>query len=147
VKFLSLLGKQLKDDDVLDVLESLEIEVVYDFDRLHENTPDKYWATCQKEGFCFRFDHNQVLQNIFLYVAPHEGFTPVARDCDVLFFSSADEVERHGGAQNLRVSKGKRDFLGKRSDWVRLEHDGYSVHYEFTDQLTKVTLTKMPRSA
>ena len=38
----SLLGKKLKDDDILDVLEDYEIEVVYDFDRSHENIEDIY---------------------------------------------------------------------------------------------------------
>jgi hypothetical protein len=142
VKFLSLLGKQLKDDDVLDVLESRDIEVIYDFDRLHENTPDKYWATSQKDGFSFRFDENQVLQTIFLYAAPHEGFTPVARDCDVLFFSTVQEVERHGQERNLRVFRGKADFLGQHRVWVRLEHQGHSAHYQFINQLMLVTLTK-----
>ena len=44
-----LLGRMLKDDDVLEVLEAYEVEtVVYDFDRNHENMEDVYWARCNQ---------------------------------------------------------------------------------------------------
>jgi hypothetical protein len=56
MEFLPLLGKHLKDDEVIEVLEWANMEVVYDFDRLHENTPDVYWASATAEGFQFRFD-------------------------------------------------------------------------------------------
>ncbi len=51
MKFLPLLGKLLKDDEVVAVLEQADMEVIYDFDRLHENTPDKYWAESKKHGY------------------------------------------------------------------------------------------------
>jgi hypothetical protein len=51
-----ILGQKLKDDDVLEVLDSYQIEnVIYDFDRLHENTADKYWAPCMPAGFQLGF--------------------------------------------------------------------------------------------
>jgi hypothetical protein len=39
MQYLPLLGKHLKDDDVVEVLEWADAEVVYDFDRTHENMP------------------------------------------------------------------------------------------------------------
>jgi hypothetical protein len=144
MKFLSFLGKRLKDDDVIDVLECAQIKVVYDFDRLHENIPDRYWAASKKDGFLFGFDANQILEVIFLYVAPNEDFAPVIRtDCDVQFFSTIDEVEAHGAERKFRVTKGKAALLGIQRDWVRLEYEKQSVHYEFrSDQLALVTITK-----
>ena len=38
---LQLLGQSLKDDDVIDILEGLEMDVINDFDRLHEGQTDK----------------------------------------------------------------------------------------------------------
>lgn len=146
MKFSSLLGKRLKDDDVIDILERTGIKVMYDFDRLHENMPDKYWAASQTEGFQFGFDANQILDVIFLYAASHEGFAPVKRsDCDVPFFSTIHEAEAHGAEKNLRVSKGRADLLGIQRHWVRLEYELHSVHYEFrSDELAVVTITKSP---
>jgi hypothetical protein len=144
MKFLSLLGKRLKDDEVIEVLDYAEMEVVYEFDRSHENTPDEYRTESKKDGFQLVFDADQILDVIFLYAAPVDGFTPVTRsDCDISFFATTEEVELYGVEQKLHTTKGKADFLGARRDWVRLEYDGYSVHYEFRDAgLTLVTLTK-----
>ena len=144
MKFLPLLGKRLKDDEVVDVLEHGEMEVVYDFDRLHENAPDKYWAESKKDGYQLRFDADQILRSIFLYVAPIDGFTPVTpNDCDVSFFATTRDAEEYGAEYKLHTSKGGADLLGAWRDWVRLEYEGYSVHYEFRDGgLTLVTVTK-----
>jgi hypothetical protein len=53
MNFLALLGKKLKDDDVIELFERAHIHVVCDFDRSHENVPDRYWAAAKKEGFQF----------------------------------------------------------------------------------------------
>jgi len=144
MNFLPLLGKRLKDDEVTDVLESAQIEVVYDFDRLHENVPDRYWAASKKDGFRFGFDANQILQVIFLYVEPIEDFTPVTRDdCDIPFFSSIADAETHAAKMRFPVTKGKSTVLGIPSEWLRLDHDKQSLHYEFRgNQLALVTVAK-----
>ena len=61
MQFLPLLGRQLKDNDVIDILEGFEMEIVYDFDRLHEGQPDKYWASAKQAGFQLGFDADQSL--------------------------------------------------------------------------------------
>jgi hypothetical protein len=127
--FLSLLGRCLKDDDVVDVLERNEIDVVYDFDRSHENIDDIYWAPSINGGFVLKFGAKQVLETIFLYAAPIEGFTAIDRtDCDVTFFSSVKEVEAYAIKSKARFNKGVVDLLGIHREWVRLEYDGFSVH-------------------
>ena len=47
---LTLPGKPLKDDDVIDILDHLESDIIYDFDRLHEGQPDVYWVTSKRDG-------------------------------------------------------------------------------------------------
>ena len=144
MRLLPLLGKPLKDDDVIDILDSMEMDVIYDFDRLHEGQPDKYWAASQEAGIQLRFDKAQTLDTIFLYIAPDEGFAACAqRDSDVPFFTTAAEVQAFGEAQGLQVSKGRTDFLGVSRDWIRLGFETYSVHYEFrAGSLARVTVSR-----
>src|SRR5438876_10511372 len=104
--FLPLLGKHLKDDVVMEVLEDEDIEVIYDFDRLHENTPDKYWASSKRLGFRLRFDASQMLDVIFLYAMSLDGFAQIDRaDCDVPLFSSIAEAEAYGAERGARITK------------------------------------------
>ncbi|WPH17312.1 hypothetical protein [Variovorax paradoxus] len=63
--FESLLGRQLKDDAVVEVLDAHDMQVVYDFDRSHENLEDVYWAAAQASGFQFRFDQDQKLDVVY----------------------------------------------------------------------------------
>lgn len=140
--FLPLLGKQLKDDAVVEVLEYHDIEVIYEFDRLHENLPDEYWAAAKSDGFLLNFDADQTLQVIFLYASSIEEFSPVDRnDCDIQFFPSLSEVELYAAQRGVRSTKGKRELLEIWRDWVRLEYERYSVHYEFRNgELALVTI-------
>lgn len=141
---LPLLGKPLKDDDVINILEDMEMDVIYDFDRLHEGQPDKYWAAAQEAGIQLRFDEAQTLDTIFLNVTPDEGFAAFAqRDSDVPVFTTAAEVQAFGEAQHLQVAKGSADFLGVSRDWIRLGFGAYSVHYEFrAGSLARVTVSR-----
>ena len=141
---LPLLGKSLKDDDVIDILDEMEMDVIYDFDRLHEGQPDKYWAAAQEAGIQFRFDEAQTLDTIFLYILPDEGFAAYPqRDSDVPVFTTTAEVQAFGEAQHLQISSGRADFLGVSSDWIRLGFGAYLVHYEFrAGSLAQVTVSR-----
>ena len=91
MKYIDLLGKQLKSDDVIDVLESDDLDVIYSFDRLHENQPDVYWVASKAEGVQMRFNEDQALDTLFFYIQPDEGFSP----CDLThlaFRSSIPEI-------------------------------------------------------
>jgi len=147
--FLPLLGKQLKDDEVIEILEDLDMEVIYEFDRLHENTPDIYWATSKPKGFQFRFDDSQRLEVVFLHVTPDDGYAAVSQDdCDVPFFGSKQDVEAFGEAQHLQVTKGSADFLGVSREWVRLGFASHSIHYEFrAGSLAMVTISRIDEPA
>ena len=41
---MTTMDKKRIKDEVIEILEGLDMEVIYEFDRLHENTPDIYWA-------------------------------------------------------------------------------------------------------
>lgn len=113
MQFIPLLNKKLKDDEIIEILEGLDIEVVYEFDRLHENMPDIYWATSKPEGFQFRFDEAQKLAVVFLHITPDDDFAAVSQhDCDIPLFESKQEVLAFGEAQHLQVAKGDADFQG-----------------------------------
>lgn len=144
MNFLSLLRKTLKDDEVIGVLESLEMEVIYDFDRLHEGRPDKYWAAAPTAGIQLQFDEAQTLDTIFFYIMPDDGFAAcMQEDSDVPFFTTAAEVQAFGETQRLQISRGRADFLGVIRDWIRLGCETHSVHYEFhADALARVTVSR-----
>ena len=145
MRLLPLLGKQLKDDDVIDVLDCLEMDVIYDFDRLHEGQPDKYWAAAREAGLQLRFDAAQTLDTIFLHITPSDGFATFSQtDCDVPVFAAAADVQAFGEAERLQVSKGRSNLLGVVRDWVRLGFAAHSIHYEFHgSSLAQVTIARI----
>ncbi len=136
MNYLLLLGKHLKDEAVIEILELEDIKVWYEFDRLHENTPDVYWTESKEKGVQFRFDSNQMLDVIFLYAANLDGFSPVSREnCDIPFFSTIKEAETYGNKGLARLKRGKpTEFLGILREWVKLDFGNYSLHYEFRPQ-------------
>ena len=102
MQLLPLLGRQLKDGDVIDILDSMEMDVIYEFDRLHEGQPDKYWAASQEAGIQLRFDAAQTLDTIFLHITPSDGFAAFSqRDCDVTLFTTTAEAQAFGETQRL----------------------------------------------
>jgi hypothetical protein len=132
MKLLPLLGKSLKDEDVIDILEAMKLEVIYDFDRSHEGLPDNYWASAHENGMQFRFDEAQNLATIFLYIVPEDGFAGCAQNyTDIPVFSSEAEVQVFGESHRLEIKTGRADFFGRVSDWVRLGFGAYFLHYEF----------------
>jgi hypothetical protein len=144
MKFLPLLGKMLKDDEIIGILEGLNIDVIYEFDRLHENQPDIYWATSKPKGFQFRFDEKQKLEVIFLHITPSDGYAAVSqRDCDIPFFASKQEVMAFHETQHFQLAKGDADFRGISREWVRLGFATHSIHYEFhAGHLALVTISR-----
>lgn len=147
MQLLPLLGRQLKNDDVIDVLEDFDMEVVYDFDRLHEGQPDKYWASSKQAGLQLGFDADQSLEVVFVYISPSDGFSAFSqRDCDIPLFTTAAEVQSFGESQGLQVSKGRAEFIGIARDWVRLGFATHSVHYEYHGgSLALITVTQGQR--
>jgi len=141
----ALLRKKLKDDDVLEVLESYQIEkVVYDFDRTHENLEDVYWAAAEAAGFQLRFNRDQVLDVIFCYIVADEGFAAISPGIvGAPLYGTFDDAEHACKGSGIRYStsdsaKGPKDHKW----WLRVESADHWSHYQFQDgSLFRVTLS------
>jgi hypothetical protein len=102
MKYIDLLGQHLKSDAVIDVLECDDLDVVYAFDRLHENRPDVYWVASKAEGVQMRFNEDQILDVMFFYIQPDEGFS----SCDpeslgIQLFDSRDAARDFAAQRDL----------------------------------------------
>lgn len=138
----ALLGKKLKDEEILQVLDDYQVgDVSYEFDRLREGGEDEYLAQAKGAGFALVFDHGQVLRTIFCYAASIEGFTPVNPGIlGVPVFASVEEATHAARAEGVAHSAGQVDRL--KSSWIRHERPAAWVHYEFrAGVLSLITLT------
>jgi len=142
MQMLPLLGKALKDDEIIDILERYGVEVVYSFDRLHENSPDIYWAPIKSAGIELRFNEHQLLEAIFCYVSPREGFSAASTETiGVPVFASfalAEQACLRNGV-NYQVS-------APPGHWLKVLGSGYDTHYAFDGGcLSMVTLMQSSR--
>lgn len=144
INFTALLGRALRHDVVIGVLEHYEIDVIYEFDRTHENMDDLYWATASGAGFQFRFNQNQILDTVFLYVKGCERFTPISRSAiDVAIYESFDQAERAFSTSGLPF---KQSQGSPGSDmykcWIKIDFGTYAVHYQFKEgMLLMITIS------
>jgi|GEM_PF-1021306 hypothetical protein len=134
MKYIDLLGKHLKSDDVIDVLEYDDLDVIYAFDRLHENQPDVYWVASKAEGVQMRFNEDQVLDTLFFYIQPDEGFSPCDPDSlGVPVFDSRDGARIYAAQSGLPVIEGETDFLGVYRKWIKIDFGSHLHHSEFRE--------------
>ena len=134
MKYIDLLGQHLKSDDVIDVLEADDLKVIYDFDRLHENQPDVYWVASTAEGVQMRFNEDQILDVLFFYIQPDEGFSPCKPDSlGVPIFDSRDSARDYAARSGSPVTEGETDFLGVHRKWIKIDFGSYLHHSEFRD--------------
>jgi len=135
VTLIEYIGRNLKDDDVIDLLEHHDMEVIYVFDRLHEDSPDEYTSSAHDGGFELRFDNGQVLTTIFCYTEERDGFSPV--DPDVVgapFFASPAEARAASEKEGANCKhKNDVEFLGRRLSWVSFETVGHKMHYQYSE--------------
>lgn len=143
MNYLSLLGSHLKSEHVLDLLEPYDIEVIYDFDRFHENTPDQYWTTIEELGLRLKFDEHRILTDLFLFLEPVGVFpSSDTRISGIRYFESKQEVRDFAIERDVVIREGKSEFFGSVEDWIRLDYPTHSIHYDFGDgALKKVTLS------
>lgn len=131
----------LKSDEIVEILEHHDLTVVYDFDRLRENTADCYWASAHRQGFELRFDERQVLDTIFLYVKPRDDFSSVdPKITGVPFHRTHDEAKLAFIENNVVYRE------GFEQRWIKGMFQDFSIHYEFDSDgtLGLVTLAALP---
>jgi hypothetical protein len=143
MKYIPLLRKKLKSDEIIELLETNDMEVVYEFDRTHENIPDEYRAKSKDLGLELLFDEDQIIKTVFINLTEVDGFTPAdLKDSDVTRFDSKKSASDYARKTGIVISEGRAHYLGKEIDWIRFEHEGYTIHYEYRNgSLALVTLT------
>lgn len=143
MNLLSLLDLALKADEVIEILEHYDVEVVYDFDRLHENSPDVYCASFREAGFEFRFNEKQVLDTIFMYALPRGHFKAVEqRHAGVPFYRNFAEAKAAFQAAAVPFRK-ETDGEG----WIKGKFGEYAIHYEFNSDGILSLVTVMAADA
>ena len=138
LKLNGLLDLALKSDEIVEVLESFDLDVVYDFDRLNEGTADAYWVAAHEAGFQLRFDERQVLKTVFVYAKPRDGFSEVDPSIvGVPFYPTFHDAQRA-----FEVAGVKFTFGTPSHPWIKGQLAEYSAHYEFNigGELTLITL-------
>lgn len=138
---LELIGEELKSEVLNHLFETYDVDVVYRYDRTSENMPDEYVAEVPELGLEFLFDSQQKLTALFIENTQTSGFNPFEDDESLPRFASKSDAIAHARRNDVQLSEGRAAFLGAVRDWVRLEHEHYSVHYEFVDaRLQKITV-------
>jgi hypothetical protein len=144
MNFTELIGRPLKSDEVIEVLENFDMKVTYDFDRSNEGMADVYWAASKEAGFQFRFNADQVLDVVFIYLAANKTFSAFDRSLlDGEVFETFDEVEQAGARANTpyKTSAGKPGAAEHKS-WIKLDHGSHTAHYKFKEgKVSALTLS------
>lgn len=136
----SLLGKALKSDEVIEFLEMHEVDVVYSFDRLHENSPDVYWASAKEAGLEFRFNEYQKLDTAYCYLVSRDDFSPAESEMiGVSIFDSFASAEQACQRDGLRYQSSATPGL-----WLKILGDSHDTHYEFTDDRLSMVALMVP---
>lgn len=138
MKYLNLLGVDLKNDFLCDLFETYDVQVIYEYNRTHENLPDEYRAEIPALGLQFVFDERRIFKTLFMKQFAISIFNPFDEDDERLLKSgSKAEALQYTRDNGMPYSEGKADFMGEERDWVRLEYEGYSVHYEYVNFLLR----------
>ncbi|MDO9484188.1 MAG: hypothetical protein Q8Q84_12525 [Hydrogenophaga sp.] len=138
MKYLDLLGRRLKDDFINDLFETYDVEVIYDYDRNHENMPDRYRAEIPDLGLEFVFDENQIFLTLFIDQKEIQKWNPFQDDqARLKKFSSKSSAREFAKENEISVTEGKAEFMGTESDWIRFDFPAYSIHYGFVSGILK----------
>lgn len=143
MKLVDYLGKDLKSDEMIDLLQTRELEVIYDFDRFHEGAPDEYSITDAAAGFQMSLDENQKVRTVFCYMSAEDGISAVDREIiGVPVLNSIDDVRRASDTMECEFSSNEGiAFLGRILSWAKLTFGARAWHYEFeSGALRKITL-------
>ena len=143
MKLVDYLGKDLKSDEMIDLLQAHDLEVIYSFDRFHEGSPDEYNITDAAAGFQMRLDENQKVRTVFCYMGAEGGISAVDREIiGVPILNSISDVRRASDTMECEFSSNEGiEFLGRVLSWAKLTFGARAWHYEFEGgALRKITL-------
>jgi len=145
MKYLDLIGIDLKNDVLCDLFETYDVQVIYEYDRTHEGLPDEYRAEIPDLGLQFVFDEKQKFTTLFMQQIDAKTFNPFDGDDERLKkFKSMADAYQHAKDKNIRITEGKANFMGEEKDWIRFEYGSYSIHYEYVQsKLRMITIQTM----
>lgn len=137
-----LLNLQLKDPEIIELLEMTDSRVIYDFDRRGEGTPDKYHVSIPEQDLELVFDESQMLVTIFIDYPPGAREDPDVDEGFPVHRTLADALAQ-AKEEDVPFSQGHSNLFGVEAHWLRMDRPEYSIHYEYGDKgrtLRKVTL-------
>ena len=68
------ISQNIKSDLVIEILRGFDLDIRYDIDLLHENTPDKYWIEAFNYGFCFKANQDKIIDCAFIHLIKNEKY-------------------------------------------------------------------------
>jgi hypothetical protein len=75
MKYLELIGAHLKSTNLVDLFETYNADVIYAYDSIHENQPDRYYVEIPDLGLNFTFDEKQNFST--LHIVPRQPLIPL----------------------------------------------------------------------
>jgi len=129
-----LLNCSLKSDELIELFEHYEVDVIYSYDRLHEEMQDNYYGSINELGLQFSFDEHQILKTIFIYVNGDEEFEAAnLSEFEISAYDDKLSVIKYAQENGIECNDGKASFLGENRAWAKLVFSNYSIHYEFRE--------------
>jgi len=142
MELIPLLHQILKSEILIDLFETYDVLVVYEYDRTYEGRADAYWAKIPSLGLEFVFNKSQVLKTIFVYVVPEDEL--VAADLNELgidSFPSKQTAIESAIENSVHFTEGETNVFDDHRDWIKYEYSNYSIHFEYRDSvLSLITL-------
>lgn len=145
MEYLDLLQSSLKCDVLLDLFETYDVEVVYSYDRNHENMEDEYTAEIPEMGLGFVFDSSQRLTTLFMRNVEHTGFNPfTGNDPRNVPFQNGAAAIKWASENSIDAEHREAqtdDVFGEIPEWIKLNFETFYLHYQFNDgTIDKVTM-------
>ena len=145
MNYIDILGEPLKSDFLIDLFETYDVDVIYTYDRTHENMEDEYRCGIPDMGLEFIFDGSQKLTTLFMTKIEHSGHNPFEGDDPRMTpFQTADEAMRFARTNSIDAmhqEANEDSFLGAIPEWVKFTFDNHSIHYQFDGtEISGVTL-------
>ena len=133
MRYCDLVGNTLKSYFICDLFETYDVNVIYEFDRTHENIADNYRAGLPELGLEFLFNEHQKLIAIFIKLAVVSSYNPfnVYDERVDLCNLKTPELVNNVNLEAINKSVGNSKFLGKEISWIKFQYEGYSIHYQF----------------
>ena len=150
MEYIDLLGSHLKNDFLLDIFETYDVEVLYRYDRNHEGMDDEYVAEIPDMGLEFLFDSAQCVKALFMKSVVHSGYNPFqGSDPRSAPFKTGIEAMEWAAERSIDAEHQESmtdEILGEIHEWVKLRYEMYSIHYQFHDGAVNM-VTLLARSS